>query len=60
MVTNKNGVTSASTGDNKGFFPSTKGFMAWFILQHFRGFRPFITKIVFNESFAGNLKDENT
>jgi hypothetical protein len=36
------------------------GFMAWFILQHFRGYRPFITRMTFNKSFKGDLNDENT
>jgi len=26
-------------------------FMAWFVLQHFRGYKPFITKISFNTKF---------
>jgi len=34
------------------------GFYAWFHLQHYRGYRPFITKITFERSFNGDLKDE--
>ena len=26
-------------------------FIAWFILQHFRGYKPFITKISFTSKF---------
>jgi hypothetical protein len=33
-------------------------FMTWFILQHFRGYKPFITKITFDWKFSGDLKDE--
>jgi hypothetical protein len=32
------------------------GFKAWFILQHFRGYKPFITKIEFDKEFKGNYK----
>jgi hypothetical protein len=35
-----------------------EGFHAWFILQHFRGYRPFITKITFERTFEGDLNDE--
>jgi hypothetical protein len=35
-----------------------EGFYAWFHLQHYRGYRPFITKITFKNFFKGNLKDE--
>lgn len=30
-------------------------FVCWFILQHLRGFKPFITKITFIKEFIGNL-----
>lgn len=26
-------------------------FMAWFVLQHFRGYKPFITKVSFTNNF---------
>lgn len=31
------------------------GFVAWFILQHFRGYKPFITKITFTKTMFGKL-----
>lgn len=31
------------------------GFRTWFILQHFRGYKPFITKITFTKEFKGEL-----
>lgn len=31
------------------------GFMAWFILQHIMGYRPFITKITFTKEFQSEL-----
>ena len=34
------------------------GFRAWFLLQHFRGYRPFITKVTFVREFRGDLNDE--
>jgi hypothetical protein len=34
------------------------GFRAWFILQHLRGYRPFITKVTFYRTFEGDLNDE--
>jgi len=33
-------------------------FRAWFLLQHFRGYKPFITKITFDRDFKGNLNDK--
>lgn len=32
------------------------GFRAWFILQHFRGYKPFITKITFDKTFKGKIQ----
>ncbi|CCZ07008.1 type VI secretion system tube protein TssD [uncultured Culturomica sp.] len=32
------------------------GFRAWFILQHFRGYKPFITKITFDRTFKGEIQ----
>ena len=32
-------------------------FAAWFTLQHMRGYKPFITKATFKESFKGNIKE---
>jgi len=31
------------------------GFRAWFILQHFRGYKPFVTKITFERPFRGEI-----
>lgn len=31
------------------------GFRAWFVLQHFLGYKPFITKITFTKEFKGSL-----
>lgn len=31
------------------------GFRAWFILQHFLGYKPFVTKITFTKEFKGSL-----
>ncbi|GAA5092373.1 hypothetical protein GCM10023210_21190 [Chryseobacterium ginsengisoli] len=31
------------------------GFRAWFILQHIKGFKPFLTKMTFTQEFKGNL-----
>jgi hypothetical protein len=30
-------------------------FVCWFILQHLRGYKPFITKMTFIREFKGNL-----
>ena len=30
-------------------------FVCWFILQHLRGYKPFITKITFKNEFKGSL-----
>lgn len=30
-------------------------FVCWFILQHLRGYKPFITKITFEKEFNGHL-----
>ncbi len=37
--------------DMEKFSDTHQGFVAWFILQHFRGYRPFITKVKFNHTF---------
>jgi hypothetical protein len=34
------------------------GFYAWFHLQHYRKYKPFITKITFYRTFEGNIYDE--
>lgn len=35
-----------------------QGFRAWFVLQHVRNFKPFITKAEFDKSFAGNISEK--
>jgi hypothetical protein len=32
-------------------------FVTWFILQHLRGYKPFITKMTFEREFSGNIKE---
>ncbi|MWB96620.1 DUF3289 family protein [Flavobacterium sp. GA093] len=32
-------------------------FVCWFILQHLRGFKPFLTKLKFEKKFSGNLQE---
>lgn len=32
-----------------------EAFVCWFILQHLRGYKPFITKITFTKEFKGSL-----
>ncbi len=34
---------------------ANKTFAVWFVLQHLRGYKPFITKVQFDKSFTGNL-----
>ncbi len=34
---------------------ANKTFAVWFVLQHLRGYKPFVTKITFDKSFSGNL-----
>jgi hypothetical protein len=35
-------------------------FICWFILQHLRGYKPFITKIQFERTFEGNIDKDKT
>jgi len=42
--------------DLVGRVPLFEGFKAWFVLQHFRGFKPFITKIEFANEFNWSYK----
>ncbi len=43
---------------NPNTYPFAKDtFTAWFTLQHLRGYKPFITKITFEKSFKGNIKE---
>ena len=32
------------------------GFRAWFVLQHFRNFRPFVTRVAFDKTLTGNVR----
>jgi len=32
-------------------------FVTWFVLQHLRGYKPFITKMTFERTFSGNIKE---
>lgn len=48
------GLDSPDIGDQK-FARLGAGFRAWFILQHFRGYRPFVTKITFERKLTGKL-----
>jgi hypothetical protein len=34
---------------------AAEGFCSWFLLQHFRGYKPFITKVTFDWDFKGDL-----
>jgi hypothetical protein len=33
-------------------------FVCWFILQHLRGYKPFITKMTFTKEFKGNINQD--
>jgi hypothetical protein len=46
------GSTGKTGNDDPG---NHEGFRAWFLLQHVRGFRPFVTKIEFEEVFEDPL-----
>lgn len=35
-------------------------FVTWFILQHLRGYKPFITKMTFEREFSGNIQEGKT
>ena len=32
-------------------------FVCWFILQHLRGYKPFVTKVTFEKAFKGNINE---
>jgi hypothetical protein len=34
---------------------AAEAFICWFILQHLRGYKPFVTKITFERSFSGDI-----
>ncbi len=33
-------------------------FVCWFVLQHLRGYKPFITKMTFTKEFKGNINQD--
>jgi hypothetical protein len=35
------------------------GFMDWFILQHYRGYKPFITQVTFENEIEGKIECPN-
>ena len=42
-------------------FPNTvpfakETFAVWFVLQHLRGYKPFITKMTFEKEFSGSIE----
>ena len=38
------------------FYSYGAGFRAWFVLQHLKGYKPFLTKITFEKEFKGDLE----
>ena len=40
--------------DMEKFYYGINGFRAWFLLQHIKGYKPFITKMTFTQEFKGN------
>ncbi|NLR59157.1 DUF3289 family protein [Chitinophaga polysaccharea] len=43
--------------DMEKFYSYGAGFRAWFILQHLRGYKPFLTKVQFEKEFTGNITE---
>ncbi|PSL49722.1 uncharacterized protein DUF3289 [Chitinophaga niastensis] len=41
--------------DMEKFYSYGAGFRAWFILQHLRGYKPFLTKVKFEKEFSGSI-----
>lgn len=41
--------------DMEKFYSYGAGFRAWFVLQHMRGYKPFLTKVKFEKEFEGNI-----
>ncbi|WBX77464.1 DUF3289 family protein [Tenacibaculum ovolyticum] len=37
------------------YFSVKEAFICWFVLQHLRGYKPFVTKITFEREFKGNF-----
>jgi len=42
--------------DLEKFYSYGAGFRAWFVLQHLKGYKPFLTKITFEKEFKGDLE----
>jgi hypothetical protein len=43
--------------DMEKFYSWGAGFRAWFLLQHLRGYKPFLTKMAFTKEFSGNITE---
>lgn len=43
--------------DMQKFYSYGAGFRAWFILQHLRGYKPFLTKVQFEKEFSGTTTE---
>ncbi|WPV64794.1 DUF3289 family protein [Chitinophaga sp. LS1] len=43
--------------DMEKFYSWGAGFRAWFLLQHLRGYKPFLTKMQFTKEFSGNINE---
>ncbi|MVT09215.1 DUF3289 family protein [Chitinophaga tropicalis] len=43
--------------DMQKFYSYGAGFRAWFLLQHMRGYKPFLTKVRFEKEFTGNITE---
>lgn len=41
--------------DMEKFYSYGAGFRAWFVLQHLRGYKPFLTKVKFEKEFEGKI-----
>ncbi|MBE7653919.1 hypothetical protein J2Q11_13425 [Tenacibaculum finnmarkense genomovar finnmarkense] len=37
------------------YFTVKEAFICWFILEHLRGYKPFVTKITFEREFKGSF-----
>ena len=47
------GLDAPDIDDSKLAVSLLDGFYAWYILQHMRGYKPFITEVIFDHSFTG-------
>lgn len=43
--------------DMQKFYAYGAGFRAWFLLQHVRGYKPFLTRVRFEKEFTGNITE---